>query len=33
MGKKIPELMAQQEEKFKKGATERGMDAKKLNEL
>jgi len=33
MGKKIPELMAQQEEKFKKGALDRGMDKKKLNEL
>ncbi len=33
MGKKIPELMAEQEEKFKKGAIERGMDKAKLNEL
>lgn len=33
MGKKIPELMAEQEEKFKKGALEKGMNEKILNKL
>ncbi len=33
MGKKIPELMAEQEEKFKKGAIKKGMDKGVLNKL
>ncbi|PID83101.1 DNA polymerase III subunit alpha [Candidatus Campbellbacteria bacterium] len=33
MGKKIPELMAEQEEKFKKGAKEGGMDTRTINHL
>ncbi len=33
MGKKIPEEMAAQEGKFKKGCTERGMSEKAVNEL
>ena len=33
MGKKIPEEMAAQEDKFKKGCIERGMDKKAVNEL
>gem|GEM_PF-4928129 len=33
MGKKIPELMAEQEEKFKKGALKKGMDKDVLNKL
>ncbi len=33
MGKKIPEEMAAQEDKFKKGCIERGMDPKAVNEL
>ena len=33
MGKKIPELMAEQEKKFKRGALEKGMDKNILNKL
>ncbi len=33
MGKKIPEEMAAQEDKFKQGCIERGMDKKAVNEL
>ncbi len=33
MGKKIPKLMAEQEEKFKKGALKKGMDKRVLKQL